>query len=102
MATLFAFASVALPFINAVDPTAATMLYKRAWDDFDAYTYEETKKAIEATYPKLGHGEGIGTITCADIGHLYDSGPTLIAEGCYDPVPSKDEEDNSRPPSRSA
>ena len=93
---LFAFACAALPFINAVDPTAATMLHKRAWDlDFDTYTYEETKKAIEATYPKLGHGEGIGTITCADIGHLYDSGPTLIAEGCYDPVPSKDEEDNS-------
>lgn len=93
---LFAFASAALPFINAVDPAAAMMLYKRAWDlDFDTYTYEETKNAIEATYPKLGHGEGIGTITCVDIGHLHDSAPSLIAAGCYDPVPADDEEDNS-------
>jgi len=83
---LFAFASAALPFIDAVDPVAATKLFTRAWKlDFTTYTYEETKQGIEGTLSRLGAGEGIGTISCADIGDLVDSSDQLLAAGCTDP-----------------
>jgi len=87
---LFAFASAALPFIDAVDPAAAQMLFHRAWGlDFTdtTYSYDEIKTAIEGTYPKLGMGAGIGTISCADIGHLGSSTATKAA-GCTDPTSS--------------
>lgn len=87
---LFAFASAALPFIDAVDPAAAEMLFHRAWGlDFTdtTYSYDQIKTAIEGTYPKLGMGAGIGTISCADIGHLGSSTTTLAA-GCTDPTSS--------------
>ena len=85
---LFAFASVALPFIDAVDPVAATKLFTRAWKlDFTTYTYEETKQGIEGTLSRLGAGKGIGTISCADIGDLVDSSDQLLAAGCTDPSP---------------
>merc|ERR1711990_329713 len=85
---LFAFASAALPFIDAVDPVAATKLFTRAWKlDFTTYTYEETKQGIEGTLSRLGAGKGIGTISCADIGDLVDSSDQLLAAGCTDPSP---------------
>jgi hypothetical protein len=87
---LFAFASAALPFIDAVDPAAADMLFHRAWGlDFTdtTYSYDQIKTAIEGTYSKLGMGAGIGTISCADIGHLGSSTTTLAA-GCTDPTSS--------------
>jgi len=85
---LFAFASTILPFIHAVDPAAATMLYSHVWEmpadpANDVNTVATIKSAIEATYPKLGFGAGIGTIKCSDIGQLY---PYL--SGCVDTVSS--------------
>ena len=85
---LFAFASTVLPFIHAVDPAAATMLYSHVWEmpadpANDVNTVATIKSAIEATYPKLGFGAGIGTIKCSDIGQLY---PYL--SGCVDTVSS--------------
>merc|ERR1711935_856283 len=92
---LFAFASTILPFIHAVDPAAAKMLYNHVWEmpadpANDVNTVATIKSAIEATYPKLGFGAGIGTIKCSDIGQLY---PHL--SGCVDTVISetKDEVD---------
>jgi len=43
---------------------------------------------IEATYPKLGVGSGIGLITCADVGTLHDSNNNVLWDGCKDPSPS--------------
>merc|ERR1719506_187191 len=85
---LFAFASTILPFIHAVDPATATMLYNHVWGmpadpKDDVNTVATIKSAIEATYPKLGFGAGIGTIKCSDIGQLY---PYL--SGCVDTVSS--------------
>merc|ERR1711935_775593 len=85
---LFAFASTILPFIHAVDPAAATMLYSHVWEmpadpASDLNTVATIKSAIEATYPKLGFGAGIGTIKCSDIGQLY---PYL--SGCVDTISS--------------
>ena len=85
---LFAFASTILPFIHAVDPAAAKMLYTHVWEmpadpADDVNTLADIKSAIEATYPKLGFGAGIGTIKCSDIGQLY---PYL--SGCVDTVSS--------------
>merc|ERR1712216_394270 len=61
-------------------------LFTRAWKlDFTTYTYEETKQGIEGTLSRLGAGEGIGTISCADIGDLVDSSDQLLAAGCTDP-----------------
>ena len=87
---LFAFASAALPFIDAVDPAAADMLFHRAWGlDFTdtTYSYDQIKTAIEGTYSKLGMGAGVGTISCADIGDLGSATATLAA-GCVDPSSS--------------
>merc|ERR1719407_34555 len=54
---LFAFASAALPFIDAVDPTAAEKLYNRAWkQEFTTWNFETIKYAVEDTYSKLGVG----------------------------------------------
>merc|ERR1712164_223940 len=85
---LFAFASTILPFIHAVDPAAAKMLYTHVWEmpadpADDVNTLADIKSAIEATYPKLGFGAGIGTIKCSDIGQLY---PYL--SGCVNTVSS--------------
>ena len=85
---LFAFASTILPFIHAVDPAAAKMLYTHVWEmpadpAQDVNSLATIKSAIEATYPKLGFGAGIGTIKCSDIGQLY---PYL--SGCVDTVSS--------------
>ena len=87
---LFAFASAVLPFIDAVDPAAADMLFHRAWglDFTDAtYSYDQIKTAIEGTYSKLGMGAGVGTISCADIGDLGSATSTLAA-GCVDSTSS--------------
>ena len=85
---LFAFAAVALPFIDAVDSNAATLLYNRAFNlDFSGDA-AALKTLIEATYPKLGVGSGIGLITCADVGTLHDSNNNVLWDGCKDPSPS--------------
>ena len=97
---LFAFASTLLPFIHAVDPAAATMLYTHVWEmpadpANDLNTVATIKSAIEATYPKLGFGAGIGTIKCSDIGSLHNGG-NLQLSGCIDApttTVSKDEVD---------
>merc|ERR1712162_1323 len=66
---LFAFASAALPFIDAVDPTAAEKLYNRAWkQDFTTESdFKTIKYAIEGTYSKLGVGAGQGKVTCSAV-----------------------------------
>merc|ERR1712159_497722 len=84
----FLLAAVALPFIDAVDSNAATLLYNRAFNlDFSGDA-AALKTLIEATYPKLGVGSGIGLITCADVGTLHDSNNNVLWEGCKDPSPS--------------
>merc|ERR1712147_172962 len=52
---LFAFASAVLPFIDAVDPTAAEKLYNRAWkQDFPTESdFKTIKYAVEGTYSHL-------------------------------------------------
>jgi len=85
---LFAFATTILPFIHAVDPAAATMLYAHVWNmpadpNDDVNTVATIKSAMEATYPKLGFGAGIGTIKCSDIGALHNGG-NLQLGGCVD------------------
>ena len=62
---LFAFASAVLPFIDAVDSTAADKLYNRAWkQDFTTESdFKTIKYAIEGTYSKLGVGAGQGKVT---------------------------------------
>merc|ERR1711990_628949 len=82
---LFAFASAALPFIDAVDPSAAEMLYNRAWkQDFSTESdFKTIKYAIEGTYPKLGVGAGQGKVTCSAVGELVDNGVTL-SQACID------------------
>merc|ERR1712072_953406 len=94
---LFAFASAALPFIDAVDPTAADKLYNRAWkQDFTTESdFKTIKRAIEGTYSQLGVGAGQGKVTCPAVGELNDSG-NVLSEACVDPKPSsqtKKEED---------
>merc|ERR1712162_58784 len=86
---LFAFASAALPFIDAVDPTAAEKLYNRAWKhDFTTESdFKTIKYAVEGTYSKLGVGAGQGKVTCSAVGELYDSGNVLSA-ACVDAEPS--------------
>merc|ERR1712147_205322 len=82
---LFAFASAALPFIDAVDPSAAEKLYNRAWkQDFTAESdFKTIKYAVEDTYSLLGVGAGQGKVTCSAVGELYDSGNVLSA-ACID------------------
>merc|ERR1711990_1087900 len=82
---LFAFASAALPFIDAVDPSAAEKLYNRAWkQDFSTESdFKTIKYAIEGTYPKLGVGAGQGKVTCSAVGELVDNGVTL-SQACID------------------
>ena len=86
---LFAFASAALPFIDAVDSTAADKLYNRAWkQDFTTESdFKTIKYAIEGTYSKLGVGAGQGKVTCSAVGELNDSG-NVLSEACVDPKPS--------------
>merc|ERR1712072_524978 len=82
---LFAFASAALPFIDAVDSTAAEKLYNRAWkQDFTTEPdFKTIKYAIEGTYSKLGVGAGQGKVTCSAVGELVDNGLTL-SQACID------------------
>ena len=69
---LWAFATAILPFVAEADANAAEMLYRRAWQlDFTSNSYEEIKSALEATYPKLGAGAGVGLVTCEAVGNLY-------------------------------
>merc|ERR1711935_806601 len=89
---LFAFASTILPFIHAVDPAAAKMLYNHVWEmpadpDDDAKNYAHVISAIESTYPSLGFGAGVGTIKCSDIGALGSLGNTLMP-ACADAAAS--------------
>lgn len=81
---LWAFATVMLPFIDHVNPTAAEMLYQRAWKlDFSTNTYEEIKSAVEGTYGGLGAGAGVGLVNCEAVGDLYDV-ELLVSKGtCY-------------------
>jgi len=81
---LFAFASAVLPFINIVDTEAAEMLYNRAWLlDYMTDDWKDIKYAVEDTYPLLGVGAGVGTVTCAMVGELTDSG-IVLSEQCTD------------------
>merc|ERR1712164_19780 len=82
---LFAFASAALPFIDAVDSTAADKLYNRAWkQDFTTESdFKTIKYAIEGTYSQLGVGTGQGKVTCSAVGELNDSG-NVLSEACVD------------------
>merc|ERR1711935_1275558 len=63
------------------------MLYRRAWQlDFTTGSYEAIKTALEATYPKLGAGAGVGLVTCEAVGDLYSGSTddTLLSAGtCY-------------------
>lgn len=84
---LWAFATAILPFVAEADANAAEMLYRRAWQlDFTSNSYEEIKSALEATYPKLGAGAGVGLVTCEAVGDLYGgtTDDTLLSAGtCY-------------------
>merc|ERR1740138_127059 len=82
---LFAFASAALPFIDAVDPTAAEKLYNRAWkQDFTTESdFKTIKYAVEGTYSHLGVGAGQGKVTCSAVGELVDSG-NVLSVACVD------------------
>merc|ERR1711990_545613 len=82
---LFAFASAVLPFIDAVDSTAADKLYNRAWkQDFTTESdFKTIKYAIEGTYSQLGVGAGQGKVTCSAVGELNDSG-NVLSEACVD------------------
>jgi hypothetical protein len=83
---LFAFASAVLPFIHKADPGAAEMLYNRAWLlDYTTDTWKDIKYAIEAAYPKLGVGAGMGVVTCEQVGELGES-DVVLSEACVDPV----------------
>merc|ERR1719460_3059859 len=94
---LWAFATAILPFVAEVDANAAEMLYRRAWQlDFTSNSHEEIKSALEATYPKLGAGAGVGLVTCEAVGDLYGgtTDDTLLSAGtCYSSSSSKDEVD---------
>merc|ERR1711935_1187469 len=70
---LFAFASALLPFIHAVDPAAATMLYDHVW------------KMPQAPADDVNT---VGTIKCSDIGSLHN-GNNLQLGGCVDTTSSK-------------
>jgi len=86
---LFAFASAVLPFIHEVNPKTAEMLFNRAWKlDYDTDDWMDIKRAIEDTYPSLGAGAGVGTITCVQVGELTDGGNVLSA-ACKDASSSK-------------
>lgn len=86
---LFAFASAVLPFIHMADPDAAEMLYNRAWLlDYTTDDWMKIKHAIEATYPKLGVGAGMGVVTCEQVGELSDN-DNVYSEACKDSKESK-------------
>jgi len=92
---LFAFASAVLPFIHQVNPETAEMLFNRAWKlDYDSVDWKDIKHAIEETYPLLGVGAGVGTITCLQVGQLEDQG-VVQSEACVDP--STSDEDTAVP-----
>merc|ERR1711990_218146 len=87
-----------VPFVAEADANAAEILYRRAWQlDFTSNSYEEIKSALEATYPKLGVGAGVGLVTCEAVGDLYggNTDDTLLSAGtCYPSTSSsKDEVD---------
>jgi hypothetical protein len=80
---LWAFATPILPFIHKVDPAAAEKLYRRAWKlDFTTDSYTDVKEALESTYNSLGAGTGVGLVTCAGVGDLYNEGQTVASPGC--------------------
>jgi len=83
---LFAFASAVLPFIHRANPKTAEMLFNRAWKlDYSTHDWKVIKHAIEDTYPLLGVGAGVGTITCLEVGELTDGG-NVMSEACVDAV----------------
>ena len=95
---LWAFATAILPFVAEVDANAAEMLYRRAWQlDFTSNSYEEIKSALEATYPKLGAGAGVGLVTCEAVGDLYggNTDDTLLSAGTCNLPP---QENTTSPP----
>ena len=81
---LWAFASPILPFVHKVDPAAAEKLYRRAWAlDYSTDSYTDVKEALESTYNSLGAGAGVGLVTCAAVGDMYDDvGQAVVAPGC--------------------
>merc|ERR1712216_551449 len=83
---LWAFASPILPFVHKVDPAAAEKLYRRAWAlDYSTDSYTDVKEALESTYNSLGVGAGVGLVTCAAVGDMYDDvGQAVVAPGCSD------------------
>jgi hypothetical protein len=93
---LWAFATAILPFVHEVDANAAEMLYRRAWQlDFTTDSYEAIKTALEATYPKLGTGAGVGLVTCEAVGDLYSgtTDDTLSSAGTCYPRQSKEDDE---------
>ena len=93
---LWAFATAILPFVAEADANAAEMLYRRAWQlDFTSNSYEEIKSALEATYPKLGAGAGVGLVTCEAVGDLYGDPDTLLSAGTCNLPP---QENTTSPP----
>ena len=95
---LWAFATAILPFVHEVDANAAEMLYRRAWQlDFTTDSYEAIKTALEATYPKLGAGAGVGLVTCEAVGDLYSgtTDDTLSSAGTCYPRQSKEDDDEA-------
>jgi len=69
--------------MHKVDPAAAEKLYRRAWKlDYSTDTYTDVKQALESTYNSLGAGTGVGLVTCARVGDLYDGAQVIIAPGC--------------------
>lgn len=60
------------------------MLYKRAWKlDYSSDDWEDIKYAIEATYPNLGVGAGMGVVTCEQVGELSEAG-NIYSKACVD------------------
>lgn len=86
---LFAFASAVLPFIHKANPKTAEMLFNRAWKlDYSTDDWMDIKHAIEDTYPSLGVGAGVGTITCVQVGELTDGG-NVLSKACVDASSNK-------------
>ena len=96
---LWAFATAILPFVAEADANAAEMLYRRAWQlDFTSNSYEEIKSALEATYPKLGAGAGVGLVTCEAVGDLYGNPDTLLSAGTCNLPPQENTTSPLPPP----
>jgi len=89
---LFAFATIMLPFIDAVNANAAELLYQRAWKlDYTTVTdFKTIKYAVEGTYSSMGVGNAVGLVNCGQVGELVDNG-VVLSEQCTDPVASSDD-----------